>query len=85
MLIWDGYSAHIGEEVRDWCWKHYIIPFSTIPYSTHFLQPLDMVCFQSYKHYHRQAINQAFQLGIYDFNQLDFITAFQEMRKKTFK
>jgi hypothetical protein len=44
-----------------------------------------MVCFQPYKYYHRQALDQAFRLGIYDFNQLDFIAALNEMHTKTFK
>ena len=33
---------------------------------------------------HRQAINKALQLGIFNFNQLEFIAAFNEMRNKTF-
>ena len=60
ILIWDRCKSHVEYEVLKWCWKHYIVPFNTIPHSTHFLQSLDVVCFQPYKHYHRQALDQVF-------------------------
>ena len=52
LLIWDEYNSHIDYEVRDWCWKHHIVPFTLSPHATHLLQPLDVVCFQPYKYYH---------------------------------
>ena len=55
------------------------------PHATHLLQPLDVVCFQPLKHYHRQALDQSLRLGVYDFNRLDFIAAFNDMRAKAFK
>ena len=44
-----------------------------------------MICFQPFKHYHRQALDRSLRLGVFDFNQLDFIAAFNEMRTLTFK
>ena len=82
ILIWDEYNPHTNYEVRDWCWKHHIVPFTL---ATHLLQPLDVVCFQPYKYYHRQALNRSLRLGIFDFNRLYFIAAFNDMRLKTFK
>ena len=58
----------------------------TLPsYSTHLFQSLNVVCFQPFKHYHRQALNRSFRLDIFNFNRLDFIAAFNEMQVKTFK
>jgi hypothetical protein len=85
LLLFDGYESHTDYAVLDWCWKHHIVPFTLPPHATHILQPLDVVCFQPFKHYHRQAIDKSLRLGIFDFNRLDFIAAFNEMRTKTFK
>ena len=68
LLIWDGYNSHTDYEVRDWCWRHHIVPFTLPPHATHLLQPLDVVCFQPYKYYHHQALDQSLHLGIFDFN-----------------
>jgi len=54
-------------------------------HSTHFLQSLNMICFQSFKHYHCQALNWALQLRIFDYNWLNFIADFSEICKKIFK
>src|SRR6266487_6110923 len=54
-------------------------------HATHLLQSLDVICFQSYKYYHCQALNQSLHLDIFDFNQLNFITAFIKMCVKIFK
>jgi hypothetical protein len=44
-----------------------------------------VVCFQPFKHYHRQALDRSLWLGVFDFNWLDFIAVFNDMRAKTFK
>ena len=49
-------------------------------HATHLLQSLDVVCFQSYKYYHHQALDQSLCLSIFDFNQLDFIITFIKIR-----
>src|SRR5438034_7116833 len=85
MLLFDEYNSHTDFAVIDWCWKHHIVPITLSLHSTHFLQSLDVVCFQPFKHYHRQALDRALRLGIFDYNQLDFIADFSEMRKKIFK
>jgi hypothetical protein len=55
------------------------------PHSTHLMQPLDVVCFQPLKHYHRRAIDNALRRGIFDYNRLDFIAAIQKIRAETYK
>src|SRR5947199_1984661 len=85
MLLFDGYNSYTDYSVIDFCWKHHIIPFTLPPHVSYILQPLDVVCFQPYKHYHRQALDRSLRLGVFDFNRLDFIAAFNKMRAETFK
>ena len=37
MLIWDEYNTHTDYAVKDWCIKHYILPFIFPPHSIHLL------------------------------------------------
>ena len=54
-------------------------------YSTHLMQFLNVVCFQSFKYYHRQALDWSFPLGVFNCNWLDFIADFNKIRAKIFK
>jgi len=49
------------------------------------LQPLDVVVFQPYKHYHAEAVDQVVRLGDATFNKAEFLAAFQGFRTKAFK
>jgi DDE superfamily endonuclease len=85
MLIFDGFNSHTAERFIQQCWSSHIVPWALPPHATHLLQPLDVVCFQPLKHYHRKAIDSALRVGIFNFNRLEFIAAFQDMRKQAFK
>ncbi len=62
-----------------------IILFTLSPHSTHFLQPLDVVCFQPFKHYHEEAIDYAVRTENVEFNRIDFLAAFEGFRRSAFK
>ena len=62
--------------------NHGIIPFCLPPHTT---QPLDVVVFQPYKHFHAEAIDAATRTGCSDFNKLEFLTALSSIREQTFK
>ena len=49
------------------------------------MQFLNVICFQSFKHYHHQALNQSLQLNVFDYNQLNFIADFNKIHMKIFK
>ena len=51
LLLLDGYGSHCTREFLDFCDDHHIVPFCLPPHTTHLLQPLDVVCFQPYKHF----------------------------------
>ena len=80
-----GYGSHCTKEFIDFCDDHKIIPLCLPPHTTHLLQPLDVVVFQPYKHYHAEAIDEATRTGCTDFSKLEFLSAITAIRKKTFK
>ena len=84
MLLFDGLKAHRTDYFVGYCWQQHIVPIKLPPHATHLLQPLDVVAFQPLKHHHRKAIDRALRLGIYEFNRVEFIAAFQKMRTDTF-
>ena len=45
LLIFDGYGLHLTKEFLDYCDDHKIILFSLLPYTSHNLQPCDVVVF----------------------------------------
>jgi hypothetical protein len=62
-----------------------VIPYRLIPHSTHLLQPLDVGCFQPYKHWHSEAVDAATRSGCTSFNKVEFLAAIDSIRRQTFK
>ena len=85
LLIFHGYRSHCTKEFIDYCDNVKIVPFSLPPYSSQNLQSLDVVIFQSFKHYHRQAVEAATRTGCTNFNKLEFLDAIHTIRSRTFK
>jgi hypothetical protein len=55
------------------------------PHLTHLLQPLDVVIFQPYKHYHAKELDIMVRDGVTNFTKLEFLQCIQSVRKQTFK
>ena len=85
LLLLDNHECHLSLEFREYCEEEGIIPFALPPHTTHFLQPLDVGCFQPNKHYHREAVNQATRMGNRDYNRMDFFADIERIRRQTFK
>ena len=85
LLLFDGYGSHCTYDFLKFCDDHRIIPFCLPPYSTHLLQPLDVVIFQPFKHFHALAVDTATRTGCTDFNKSEFLTAITSIRQQTFK
>jgi len=85
ILLCDGYGSHITREILEFCEKKLIHMFCLPPHTSHILQPLDVVLFQPYKHYHAKAIDYASRTGCGDFNKLEFLAAIGSIRQQTFK
>jgi hypothetical protein len=85
LLLLDGYRSHHTIEFIQYCDDNNIIPFGFPPHTTHILQPLDVVVFQPYKHYHTKALDVAVRDGCTRFNKVEFLSAIGEIRRQTFK
>jgi DDE superfamily endonuclease len=64
------------KEVIDFYDKNLIHMFVLPPYTSHILQPLDVVVFQPFKHFHIKAVDNATRTGYGDFNKLEFLAAY---------
>ena len=63
----DGYESHLSVQFVRYCEMEKIILLRLPPHLTHFLQPLDVVIFQQWKHWHTEAIDHAVRHGVGDF------------------
>lgn len=85
LLILDGHGSHHTKEFISYCEGHKIIPFAMPPHLTHLLQPLDVVVFQPYKHYHAKALDILVRDGVINITKIEFLSIIQDIRIKTFK
>jgi DDE superfamily endonuclease len=81
----DSYGSHITREILEFCEKKQIHLFCLPPHTSHILQPLDVVLFQPFKHYHGKVVDYATRTGCGDFNKLEFLAAIGSIRQQTFK
>ncbi len=63
LLILDGYGSHCTYHFLQYCEQKKILPFTLLPHTTHLCQPLDVVLFQPYKHWHAEAVDNATRTG----------------------
>lgn len=73
LLILDGHGSHHTIQFLQFCDDHKIIPFAMPPHLTHLLQPLDVVIFQPYKHYHAKELDIMVRDGVTNFTKLEFL------------
>ncbi|EED11477.1 conserved hypothetical protein [Talaromyces stipitatus ATCC 10500] len=84
LLLMDNHITHLTIQFVQYCEIWHIRPFRFPPHSTHFLQPLDGVPFQQYKHVHGRVVNKIARLGGFDFDKNDFFEELRDIRIKTF-
>jgi hypothetical protein len=85
LLIMDGCGSHCTKQFIEFCDERNIIPFCLPPHTSHLLQPLDVVVFQPYKHYHAEAVEAATPTGCTNFDKAEFLDAIHEIRCQTLK
>ena len=81
MLVMNDHESHNHRKFAVRCEELKIITFLLYSHTTHICQLLDVVCFQSLKHYHRQAIDEAVRFDeeiVY--TKIDFLITFQRIR-----
>ena len=81
----DNHESHRTDEFIVRCKENNIIPFTFPSHLTHILQPLDVGCFQSWKHWHDEAITTALSTLEFDYNISLLLRDLKTIRTKTFK
>ncbi|EED23387.1 conserved hypothetical protein [Talaromyces stipitatus ATCC 10500] len=84
LILIDNHTTHLTIQFVQYCEIWHIRPFRFPPHSTHFLQPLDGVPFQQYKHVHGRVVNKIARLGGFDFDKNDFFEELRDIRIRTF-
>ena len=85
LLLHNSYSSHCTKEFIDYCDLHNVIPFCLSPHSSYLLQPLDVVVFQPYKHYHTEAVKAATSSRCSEFDKVEFLDRIDSICQQTFK
>ena len=80
LLVMNGYESYHTREFLFYCENHKIIPFNLPLHTTHLLQSLNVCVFQSLKHWHLKAVNEAIQTSDKIFIKIEFLAAFNEFR-----
>src|ERR1700722_4607083 len=84
MLLFDGADSHETEEFKQLAFANNIILLRYPPHLTHLVQPLDVGCFQSYKHWHKRAVHSAIRNLELGYNTSSFLRDLPEIRDLTF-
>ena len=85
LLLMDNHGSHMTPEFQLLANEHHIRPFPFIPHMTHFMQPLDVVIFKQYKHYHQKAIQEAISESYVEYSIVQFLRDLTKIRNNTFK
>ena len=85
LLLLDSYGSHLIKEFIEYYKEKNIHLLAIPPYISYFLQSLNIVLFQPFKHYHRQAIKMAMRTGCINFNTIKFLHALHQIRIAIFK
>ena len=75
LLLCGNYSSHTFFELCEYAEQHYIVAIGLPPHRSYLIQPLDVVLFQPYKHWHKQAVLRATRTGCTKFTLIEFFNA----------
>jgi hypothetical protein len=85
LLLMDNHSSHRTPEFILLADEYNIILFSFPAHMSHCMQPLDVGCFQTEKHWHAKAIEYALDNLDFDYTIASFLRDLPEIRAKTFQ
>ena len=85
LLLLDGHLTHENPDFVILAHDNHVALLEYPSHLTHVLQPLDVGVFQSWKHYHNQAIHQSMRSLDLEYNITSFFRDLKEIREKTMK
>ena len=75
LLLCGNYCSHTFFELCEYAEQHHIVAIGLPPHRSHIIQPSDVVLFQPYKHWHKQAVLRATRTGCTEFTLIEFFNA----------
>ena len=85
MLILYDYDSHLIYQFMWYYELHKMILLQLSAHSTHFLQSLDVVIFQQWKHWHTEAIDLHIRKDIDEFNHQTFLANLESIQQLILK
>jgi hypothetical protein len=78
LLILDGHESYLNQDFKDYCLENKILTLCMPPYSSHILQPLDVVCFSPLKRKYSQWVRDLARRRVFYINKEGFLLAFKD-------
>ena len=85
LLLLNGYGSHLIKEFVEYYEEKNIYLLAIPPHISHFLQPLNIVLFQPFKHHHRLAVKIVVRINCINFNTVKFLYALHQIYTAIFK
>ena len=85
LLLMNNHDSHETAEFLKLANNNHILPYPLIPHLTHCMQPLDVDVFQSYKHWHDRAIQDALVGLSFEYNIQFFLDNLPTIQANIFK
>jgi hypothetical protein len=83
LLLYNRYTSYYTDEFKALAAQYNIILCQFPSYLTYIIQPLDISCFQTWKHFHNLAIYNSLQSLQNTYNSAAFLRDLPAIRKKT--
>jgi DDE superfamily endonuclease len=83
LLLYDGHSSHDTNEFKQLAEDNNIILYMFPSHLTHLLQPLDVECFQTYKHFNKFAVHQEIRNMQLTYDYSCFLNDLEGIQEKT--
>jgi hypothetical protein len=74
----DSYESHVNQDFKDYYLEQKILTLCMLAYSSHILQPLDVVCFSPLKLKYSQRVRALARQRVFYINKEGFLLAFRD-------
>jgi hypothetical protein len=79
LLILDGHESHLNQDFKDYCLENKILTLCMPAYSSHILQPLDVVMFSPLKRKYSECVRDLACKRVFHINKEGFLPAFKDV------
>ena len=83
LLLIDDHASHITVKFIEYCWTHQIILLCLSSHTTHYLQSLNVECFESLSVTYKRQLDRMNQMRVVHVNKADFLEFLRNARRKT--